>query len=93
MYGVNTLLMLGPAADLLLRRRSDHRIRPVVLAALGLTAAAGGFVLLRALHHRPPTRPFTRHDFLPPRPQAQHVHPEQDTPQLHHDHHVITSGP
>ncbi|MBT2416347.1 hypothetical protein J7F01_29660 [Streptomyces sp. ISL-22] len=67
MYSVTTLLSLSPITGLVLCRRSDGRVRPVVLAALGLVAASGGFILVRALQHQDSVQAITRHDFLPPR--------------------------
>ncbi|MFD8695477.1 hypothetical protein [Kitasatospora purpeofusca] len=67
MYAAGTVILYGPAVHRLLHRRSDGRVRSVVIAAGGVAGAAATFLLLRALHHRRPELGLAPTDFLPPR--------------------------
>ncbi|MGW1070927.1 hypothetical protein ACWD4F_41340 [Streptomyces aureus] len=69
------VLLYGPAANRILRRRSDGRVRPAITAACGVVSLAGTFLLVRALRHRNPVQGVLAIDFLPPRcsPEQQPV--------------------
>ena len=67
LYAVGTVILCAPAANHVLRRRSDGRVRPVILAAGGVATSAAGFLLLRAYRHRRPPHGTSPTDFLPPR--------------------------
>ncbi|GHE25271.1 hypothetical protein GCM10018781_76490 [Kitasatospora indigofera] len=67
MYAVGTVIFYGPAVNRVLRRRSDGHLRPVVIAAGGITGVAAAFLALRALCHRHPRQGAAMLGLLPPR--------------------------